>query len=104
MGLKFKMHRAVGTSLATIIFASFGGALGYLLNGLSLPNLPPFSRGYLNLLAGACLAVTSIPVAQIGARTAHRLPATQLRYIFSAVMLYIALRMLGVFEWLGLPL
>lgn len=104
MGLKFKLHRAVGTSLAMIVFTSFGGALGYLLNGPSVPNLPPFSLGYVNLFAGACLAVTSIPVAQIGARTAHRLPAAQLRYLFSVVMFYIALRMIGVFEWLGLPL
>jgi len=104
MGLKFKMHRAVGTALAMIVFTSVGGALGYLVNGLSVPNLPPFSFGYVNLLACACLAVTSIPAAQIGARTAHKLPATQLRYLFIAVMFYIALRMIGVFEWLGLSL
>lgn len=102
--LKFKMHHAVGTSLAMMIFTSFGGALGYLIHGLSVPNLPLFSIGYLNLLVWASLVVTSIPVAQIGARTAHRLPATQLRYIFVAVMLYIAVKMIGVFEWLGLPL
>jgi uncharacterized membrane protein YfcA len=103
MGLKFRMHCAVGTSLAMIIFTSMGGALGYLLHGLSVPNLPPFSIGYVNLLACACLAVTSIPVAQLGARTAHRLPETQLRYAFTALMLYIAVKMVGIFEWLGLP-
>jgi uncharacterized membrane protein YfcA len=103
MGLKFRMHCAVGTSLAMIILTSIGGTLGYLLNGLSVPNLPPFSIGYVNLLACACLGVTSIPVAQLGARTAHRLPETQLRYAFTALMLYIAVRMVGVFEWLGLP-
>ncbi len=102
--LKFKMHHAVGTSLAMMIFTSFGGALGYLIHGLSVPDLPPFSVGYVNLLAGACLAVTSIPVVRISARTAHRLPETQLRYIFTALMVYIALKMVGVFEWLGLPL
>jgi uncharacterized membrane protein YfcA len=100
MGLKLSMHRAVGTSLAMMIFTSFGGVIGYLINGLSVPDLPPFSLGYVNIPAWACLALTSIPVAQIGARTAHRLPATQLRYIFIAVMFYVALRMVGVFEWL----
>lgn len=104
MGLKLSMHRAVGTSLAMMIFTSFGGVIGYLINGLSVPDLPPFSLGYVNIPVWACLALTSIPVAQIGARTAHRLPATQLRYIFIAVMFYVALRMVGVFEWLGLPL
>ena len=104
MGLKFKMHRAVGTSLAMIVFTSFGGAFGYVMHGLSVPGLPPFSIGYVNLLACACLVTTSIPVAQLGARTAHKLPETQLRYAFTALMFYIALKMVGVFEWLGLPL
>lgn len=102
--LKFKMHHAVGTSLAMMIFTSFGGALGYVIHGLSVPGLPPFSIGYVNLLVFACLVLTSIPVAQLGARTAYRLPETQLRYVFVAAMLYIAVKMIGVFEWLGLPL
>jgi uncharacterized membrane protein YfcA len=104
IALKYKMHHAVGTSLSMMIFTSFGGAIGYLINGLSVPNLPTFSIGYINLVVWACLAITSIPTAQIGARTAHKLPATRLRYIFIALMFYIALKMIGVFEWLGLPL
>ena len=104
MALKIKMHHAVGTSLSMMIFTSVAGSIGYLINGLSVPNLPPYSIGYVNLLAWTCLAMTSIPVAQIGAKTAHKLPATQLRHIFIAVMLYAALKMIGVFEWLGLPI
>ncbi len=104
MALRFRMHHAVGTSLSIMIFTSFAGSIGYLINGLSVPNLPPYSIGYVNLLAWACLAITSIPVAQIGARTAHKLPATQLRYIFITVMFFITLKMVGVFEWLGLPI
>lgn len=104
MALKFNIRRAIGTSLVMMAFMSMAGSMGYLINGLSVPNLPPYSIGYVNLLAWACLAITSIPVAQIGARTAHKLPATQIRYIFIVVMFYVALKMVGVFEWLGLPL
>lgn len=104
MALKFKMRRAIGTSLVMMAFTSMAGSMGYLISGLSVPNLPPYSIGYVNLLVWACLAMTSIPVAQIGARTAHKLPVTQLRYIFIAVMFYAALKMMGVFEWLGLPI
>ncbi|MGC9444811.1 MAG: sulfite exporter TauE/SafE family protein [Candidatus Methanospirareceae archaeon] len=103
MGLRFKLHHAIGTSLAVIIFTSCSGALGYLLNGLAVFDLPPYSRGYLNLFLFACLAVTSIPVAQLGARTAHRLPARQLRYLFAAVMFYIAFRMIYPSTSLLLP-
>lgn len=104
MALKFKMHHAIGTSLVIMIFTSIAGSMGYLINGLSVPDLPPFSIGYVNLLVWACLAMTGIPVALIGARTAHKLPAMQLRYIFIAVMFYVALKMVGVFEWLRLPI
>jgi hypothetical protein len=104
MGFKLGMHRAVGTSLAMMIFTSFGGTMGYLINGLFVPGLPPFSMGYVNILAWASLALTSIPVAQLGARTAHRVPARQLRFIFIVMMFYVALKMVGVFEWLDVPL
>ena len=104
IALKFKMHHAVGTSLSMMIFTSIAGSIGYLINGLSVPNLPPYSIGYVNLLAWACLAMTSIPIAQIGARTAHKLPAKKLQYVFIAVMFYVSLKMVGAFEWLRLPI
>ncbi|RZN38109.1 MAG: sulfite exporter TauE/SafE family protein [Methanophagales archaeon ANME-1-THS] len=104
MGFKLGMHRAVGTSLAMMIFTSFGGVMGYLLNGLAIPDLPPYSLGYVHLPVSACLALTSIPVAQLGASTAHRVPARWLRAIFIAVMVYVAFKMVGVFDWLCVPL
>jgi len=101
LALKFKMHNAVATSLAIMIFTSIGGVIGYIINGLGVPNLPAYSIGYVNLLSWFLLAVTSVGMAQVGVIMAHRLPAKQLRYIFIAVMLYMGLRMLGVFDWLG---
>ncbi len=104
LALKFKLRNAMATSLAMIVFNSTGGAIGYIVNGLGVPNLPAYSIGYVNLPAWFLLAVTSIGMAQVGAMTAHWLPTRQLRWIFIAVMFYVALRMMGVFEWLGWPL
>ena len=103
LALRFKMHNAVATSLAMMIFTSIGGVIGYIINGLSVPNLPAYSIGYVNLPSWFLLAVTSVGMAQVGAITAHKLPAKQLRYIFIAVMFYMGLKMLGVFDWLGWP-
>ena len=97
LALKFKMHNAVATSLAVIIFTSIGGVIGYIVNGLDVPHLPPHSIGYVNLLSWSLLAATSVGMAQVGAVVAHRLPAKQLRYVFIGIMFYIGLRMLGVF-------
>jgi len=102
--LNFKMHQAVGTSTALMIFTAFGGSLSYLINGLGLQGLPPYSTGYLNWLQFIVLAGGSIPLAIVGAKTAHLMPAKQLKYIFIIVMLYMGLKMIGVFAWLHLPL
>ncbi len=104
LALRFKMHNAVATSLAMMIFTSAGGVIGYIVNGIGVPNLPAYSIGYVNLPSWFLLAVTSIGMAQVGAITAHRLPARQLNYIFIALMFYVGLKMLGLFDWLGWPL
>jgi uncharacterized membrane protein YfcA len=100
LALNFPMQIAVGTSVASIILASLGGIIGYSVNGLGVSGLLPYSIGYINLPIWLCLAATSIPLAQLGVRAAHALPAKQLRYIFIAFMVYSGLRMIGVFNWI----
>ena len=95
LGLSFPMQMAVGTSVAAIIFSSIGGIISYGINGMGLSPLP-HSLGYINVPIWLLLAVTSIPLAQFGARAAHALPAKQLRYVFIAFMVYSGLRMIGV--------
>ena len=94
LALSFPMHLAGGTSLASIIFISLGGVIGYVINGLGVPAPLPYSIGYINLPIWLCLAATSIPLAQLGSTTAHALPARQLRYVFIAFMVYVGLKML----------
>ncbi len=102
--LKFKMHQAVGTSTALMIFTAIGGSLSFLINGLGVQGLPAYSTGYLNWLQWILLAGCSVPMAIVGAKTAHRLPAKQLKYIFILVMFYMGLKMIGLFSWLNLPI
>lgn len=97
LALNFTMHVAVGTSVASIILASLGGIAGYIVNGLGVPGLLPYSIGYINIPIWLCLAATSIPLAQLGARAAHALPAKPLKYIFIAFMVYAGLNMIGAF-------
>ncbi len=104
LALHFRMHTAVGTSTALMIFTALGGTISYIINGWGAAGLPPFSIGYVNLLQWALLASTSIVMAQVGVRVAHRLPGHQLRYAFIVVMVYMGLKMAGVFALLGLPL
>ena len=101
---KFRMHRAVGTSTAVMLFISGAGALGYIVNGLDVSGLPAQSVGYFNLPAWISLAATSMVMTQAGAWMAHRLRAEILRTSFAGVMLLVGLIMVGAFDWLGWPL
>ncbi|MBO8183533.1 MAG: sulfite exporter TauE/SafE family protein [Archaeoglobus sp.] len=106
--LRFGMHRAVGSSTAVMIFTSIGGLTGYIFNGLNAGVYGSYAIGqligYFNPESWLALAATSVPMAQVGVRVAHRLPAKQLKYIFVIVMIYMALKMIGVFAWLHLPI
>jgi len=102
--MNFDIHKAIGTSMAVIIFTSIGGMLSYMIHGLNIVGLPQYSVGYINILQLIVLGCVSIPMAQVGAITVHKLPAREIKYIFIILMVYIALRMMGIFEWLHLPL
>ncbi len=104
LALHYRMHNAVGTSTGLMIFTALGGTIAYIINGWGVPGLPPFSLGYVNLLQWALLAGTSIVMAQVGVLVAHRLPAKQLKLVFIAVMIYMGLKIMGLFSMLGLPI
>jgi hypothetical protein len=95
--LKFRMHQAVATSAAVMVFTTGAGALGYFINGLDVSGLPSGSSGYFYLTAWLCLAPTSIAMTQVGTWVAHRLSARVLRIAFVVVMIVVGLRMVGAF-------
>ena len=95
--LGFNMLQAIGTSSVAIAFNAVGGTLAYIVNGWGVAGLPPYSLGYIDLMQFVLLAGTSVLTAQIGVKMAHRLPARQLKFAFIILMIYIGLRMLGIF-------
>lgn len=87
------LHRAIGTSAAIGFPIALAGALGYLINGLGVQELPPHSLGYIYLPALAGIVSFSIFAAPLGARLAHRLPVEKLRFVFAIFLVVVAIRM-----------
>ncbi|MEN4017527.1 MAG: sulfite exporter TauE/SafE family protein [Methanobacterium sp.] len=94
--MKYGIHKSIGTSTAVIVFTSTGGIISYVFNGIGVYGLPPYSLGYVNLLQFAILACTSIPIAQLGVKISHNLPSKQLNYIFTIILIYVGLKMMGI--------
>lgn len=87
------MHMAVGTGAALGMIISLPGAIGFLINGIGVPNLPPATVGYVNLLGMALIVPATMLTTAWGARLAHAIDARRLRQVFAAFLALTALRM-----------
>lgn len=94
--LHFDIRKAIGTSAAVILFTSFGGSIGYIINGWGNPELPPFSLGYINLLDWILLAVPGFLAAKKGVELAHIVNPEHLKHLFVLLMVYVGLEMIGI--------
>ena len=93
-GLGLPMHRAVGTSAWFGLWIALPGAIGFAMLGGNPAGLPPFSIGYVNLLALAVLLPATVLAAPVGAALAHRLGKRQLSVAFGLFLLVTGSRML----------
>ncbi len=91
----FSMIRAIGTSSVFISLTAIGGTLSYMISGWGV-NTFPFSIGYVSIVNFLLIGCFSVPLAQVGAKYAHKLPEKRLKQVFGVVVLYIALKMLGI--------
>ncbi|GCL61401.1 sulfite exporter TauE/SafE family protein [Pseudaquabacterium pictum] len=81
------IHHAVATSAALGFPIALANTTGYVIAGWGLPPPLPGTLGYLSLPALGVLALASVAMAPLGARTAHRLDTKPLKKVF-AVLLY----------------
>ena len=93
-----RVQHAIGTSAAVGFPIAVGGSLGYIYNGWGHPGLPEWSLGYIYLPAFVWLVPSSMLIAPLGARLAHRLPVATLKRLFAVVLIALAAKMLwGLF-------
>jgi len=89
----FQLLSAVGTSASLGLMISLPGAIGYIIGGWNLTNLPPLSFGYFNFLGFICVIPTTMIMAPQGAKLAHFLDKKILKKIFAIFLLVMSLGM-----------
>lgn len=87
---------AIGTSAAVGLPIALSGALGYILNGLGLNNLPDYTLGYVYWPAVLAMASMSFFTAPLGATLAHRLKTGLLKKLFALLLVSLSAQMLYV--------
>ncbi|MBK8062692.1 MAG: sulfite exporter TauE/SafE family protein [Betaproteobacteria bacterium] len=88
------LKRAIGTAAALGFPLGVAGTLGYIWGGWGRPGLPEATLGYVYLPALAMIAVSSMPLAPLGARASAALPVRHLRRVFGVILYALVARML----------
>lgn len=94
--LGFSLIEAIGTSSIFISLTAVGGFLSYIASGWGVSTFP-YSIGYVSIINFILIACFSVPFASFGAKMAHKVPQKRLKIVFSVLVVYMALKMLGIF-------
>ena len=86
-------HHAIATSAAVSFVVSCAGAIGFIGAGFGEPGLPKGSIGYVYVPAFVGISLTSIFLAPVGARVAHRMPVATLKKVFAFLLLLLAAKL-----------
>jgi len=90
----FPIHKAVGTASAFGLLISIPAVIGFIASGYGVADRPPFSLGYVNLIAAGLIFPVTVLCAPLGVKFAHALNQQALKRAFAVFLLITALRML----------
>jgi uncharacterized membrane protein YfcA len=94
--MKFPLKKALGTSSATIVITATAAMVGYVVNGWGEVLMQPyrgFTIGYVDYLHALPVILATLPMAQLGAATAHRTHVDRLRTLYAVFLLIISVKM-----------
>lgn len=88
------IHSAVATSAALGFPIALANAVGYVIAGQNVQDLPAGSVGYIYLPALIVIACVSVLMAPLGVKAAHALPVKSLKRVFAGLLYMLAAYML----------
>lgn len=91
--LGYDIRKAVGTAAAIGFVIGLPGALIYMATGFGQTGLPPFSVGYVNLVAAGLIIPLTTSFAHVGVRIAHSISQRALRLAFGVFLMLTSIRM-----------
>ncbi len=94
VSLSIPIHRAIGTAAALGLFISIPATIGLAFSGFNVPNRPPFSIGYVNIIAFFVMFPLTVFFAPIGVKIAHLINQRMLKIVFGVFLIITSTKML----------
>jgi uncharacterized membrane protein YfcA len=88
------IHRAVATAAGFGVLIAVPSMIGFMLTGWDVPNKPPLTLGYVNLLAFGVIVSMTLLTTPIGVRLAHAMNPRPLKLAFAIFIALMAANML----------
>ena len=95
VALSVPVHKAIGTAAALGLFIAVPATLGLAFSGFNIPNRPPMSIGYVNLIAFFIMFPLTVFFAPVGVKLAHRINQRALKSIFGVFLIITSIKMLS---------
>ncbi len=89
--LKMPLKLAIGTSSAAIFITALFAVVGYIINGMSHPDLPAGSLGFVDLHLGIALGIGTFLLARTGAYVSFRTHPYRLRKLFALFVILVSI-------------
>lgn len=90
----YDMRRAVGTASSFGLFIALPATAGFIWSGLGVENRPPFSLGYISVIAACLIFPITVLTAPYGAKLAHHMNPARLKQVFAVFLGLTSIRML----------
>jgi uncharacterized membrane protein YfcA len=87
------VHQAIATAAGVGFIIGLPGAIGFMLMGQNVENLPFGTLGYINIPALIAISAGSILTAPIGAKWAHSLDEVSLKRMFGLYLIVVSISM-----------
>lgn len=84
------LKKAVATASATGLVVGVVASIGYIYQGMGMPDRPPHSWGYVDMLVFAGMVPTIFVGAPLGAKFNNHLDETHLKYAYGVFLLVVA--------------
>ena len=94
VALSVPIHKSIGTAAALGLFIAVPATLGLAFSGFNVPNRPPMSIGYVNLIAFFIMFPLTVFFAPVGVKIAHRINQRLLKIIFGIFLIITSFKML----------
>lgn len=90
-GLSIK--KAIGTAAFCGVFLTIFAAIGFIISGLTYPNLPPYSLGFIHLPTVAIISLLSVPMSKVGVKLMLKISDNNIKRYFALFLIALSLYM-----------